>query len=98
VLLASPKNGGLLSPNAEHGSRFGSPGGALREALVGVPLRRRGVDDDRAEAAAALGISETTLRAWERSGRIPKAKRDSAGQRVFTSADVEAIVSQCKIR
>jgi DNA invertase Pin-like site-specific DNA recombinase/DNA-binding transcriptional MerR regulator len=65
---------------------------ALREALVAAGFRFDGAGwMTTAEAAAALGISETTLRAWERSGRVPKTKRDSAGRRAFTASDVKAI-------
>ena len=40
------------------------------------------------EAARELGISESWLRRAELRGRIPKARRDFNGWRVYTEADV----------
>ena len=40
------------------------------------------------EAARELGISESWLRRAEQRGRIPKARRDMNGWRVYTEADV----------
>lgn len=33
------------------------------------------------QVAEMLGIAQSTLRRWERFGRIPTAERDSAGRR-----------------
>jgi hypothetical protein len=40
------------------------------------------------EVARELGVSETFLRRGERQGRIPEAKRDLNGWRVYTDEDV----------
>lgn len=40
------------------------------------------------EAARELGRSEKWLRNAERMGRIPKARRDLNGWRVYTSEDI----------
>ena len=34
----------------------------------------------------------TTILRWEKTGLIPKAKRDSRGWRIYTKDDVESIV------
>lgn len=66
---------------------------ALRQKLAEAGFRFR--DDETAmatgDAAAALGVSETTLRKWERDGRIPAVPRDTGNRRIYRSADVEAI-------
>ena len=43
------------------------------------------------EVARQLGCSETWLRRSEQRGRIPKARRDMNGWRVYTEADVAAL-------
>ena len=43
------------------------------------------------EAARELGCSETWLRRAEQSGRIPKARRDVNGWRVYTEVDLAAL-------
>ncbi len=43
------------------------------------------------EVARELGCSETWLRRSEQRGRIPRARRDLNGWRVYTEADVEAL-------
>jgi len=40
------------------------------------------------EAARELGVSEAWLRRTENSGRIPKARRDLNGWRVYTLDDI----------
>ena len=40
------------------------------------------------EAARELGISEAWLRRAEERGRIPKARRDINGWRIYTEEDV----------
>lgn len=42
-------------------------------------------------AARMLGRSEKWLRSAEAEGKIPKAKRDINGWRVYTQEDVQAI-------
>lgn len=44
-----------------------------------------------AEVAERLGVDETTLRTWERLGKIPVAKRDTCGRRVYAEIDVNTI-------
>ena len=43
------------------------------------------------EAARELGVSEAWLRRSERTGRIPKARRDLNGWRVYTETDVAVL-------
>jgi DNA-binding transcriptional MerR regulator len=43
------------------------------------------------EAAARLGVSEATLRNYERAGLIPPATRNRAGQRVYEPEALETI-------
>lgn len=40
------------------------------------------------EAAKELGVSETFLRRGEKEGRIPEARRDWNGWRVYTEEDI----------
>lgn len=56
----------------------------LREKLVEAGFR----DDETyttAHVAEMIGVAQSTLRRWERLGRIPKVARDSAGRRVYTA-------------
>ena len=43
------------------------------------------------EAARELGCSEAWLRRAEQQGRIPKARRDFNGWRVYSEGDIEAL-------
>ena len=43
------------------------------------------------EAARELGVSEAWLRRSERTGRIPKARRDLNNWRVYTEADLAVL-------
>jgi excisionase family DNA binding protein len=45
------------------------------------------------EAARLLRISESSVRALERAGRLP-AQRTESGQRIFSRADVERVAAQ----
>lgn len=44
-----------------------------------------------AELARELGYSERFLREAEKSGKLPKARRDLNGWRVYTEEDVERL-------
>ena len=44
-----------------------------------------------AQVAEQLGVAQSTLRRWERVGKIPKMARDSAGRRAYMEEDVEVI-------
>jgi DNA-binding transcriptional MerR regulator len=44
-----------------------------------------------AEVSRRIGVSERWLRQAENNGKIPKAKRDINGWRVYTQEDVQAI-------
>ena len=44
------------------------------------------------EASRILGVSITTLRRWEREGRITPG-RTPGGQRRYSVADIEALIS-----
>ena len=41
------------------------------------------------EAAIRVGVSSKTILRWEKAGRIPRAKRDWRGWRVFTEQQVQ---------
>ncbi len=43
-----------------------------------------------AEAAEILGISQNTLRAWARDGKIPGRRNPANGYRLFRRTDLEA--------
>jgi hypothetical protein len=43
------------------------------------------------EVAKALGVTSTTLRAWEKQKKIPPATRDQNGYRVWSMEDMTAI-------
>ncbi len=43
------------------------------------------------ELAKELDRSTLTIKKWEESGLIPKAKRDSRGWRYYTDEDIKAI-------
>ena len=42
-------------------------------------------------AAAATGITESTLSSWERRYGLPKPKRSKSGRRLYTEADIAII-------
>jgi molybdopterin-binding protein len=42
------------------------------------------------EAARAIGVSQDTLRRWDRAGKL-RTKRDSRGRRLVSSAEVERL-------
>ncbi len=45
------------------------------------------------EAAKKLQVSITSLRAWERQGKIPKVGRAPCRQRIFTEEDLAHVRS-----
>jgi excisionase family DNA binding protein len=46
------------------------------------------------EAANRLGVSPSTLRAWERKGLIALAVWTPGGQRRYRAADVDALLAE----
>ena len=46
-----------------------------------------------AEAAAILGVSQGTLRAWAESGKIPMHRNPANGYRLFRRVDLESFLS-----
>lgn len=42
-----------------------------------------------AEAAEILGVSQNTVRAWARDGKIPVRRNPANGYRLFKRADLE---------
>lgn len=42
------------------------------------------------EAARAIGVSQDTLRRWDRAGKL-RTKRDARGRRLVSSAEVERL-------
>jgi len=47
-----------------------------------------------AEAAATLGVSQNTLRAWAKAGKIPMYRNPANGYRLFRLADLERFLHE----
>jgi hypothetical protein len=45
------------------------------------------------QSAAALGVTPSYLRLLEREGKIPKARRDEFGRRVYDAFDIRILKS-----
>jgi excisionase family DNA binding protein len=45
------------------------------------------------QAARRVGVSPKTIRRWEEAGKVPKAKKDWRGWRVYFPEDVERLAS-----
>ena len=45
------------------------------------------------EAAGKVGVSPKTIRRWEGAGKVPKAKKDWRGWRVYFREDLEKLVA-----
>ncbi len=45
------------------------------------------------EAAKAIGVSQDTLRRWDRAGKL-RVKRDARGRRLVSSRDVERLAGR----
>jgi excisionase family DNA binding protein len=45
------------------------------------------------EAARVVGVSAKTIRRWEEAGKVPAAKKDWRGWRVYFPEDVERLVA-----
>jgi len=44
------------------------------------------------DVAAILGVSKSTVRNWEKAGKIPKAKRDKlSNYRFYTASDIKKL-------
>ena len=43
------------------------------------------------EVARELGMSESWLRSAEKRGKIPRARRDLNGWRIYTAEDIKAL-------
>lgn len=64
----------------------------LREALASAGFRIKADSTlGTTDLAAALGVAENTVRKWEGEGKIPVARRDTRGCRVYLAQDVERI-------
>ena len=44
------------------------------------------------EAAEKIGVVPKTIMRWEQSGKVPKAKRDWRGWRVYTDQELEDLL------
>lgn len=49
------------------------------------------------EAAAFLGVSEATLRNWERSGKIATHRNPINGYRLFNKKDLESLLKRIEL-
>jgi len=59
------------------------------------PEKRKMKKDGRmtvTEAARKVGVSAKTIRRWEEAGKVPQAKKDWRGWRVYFPKDVERLV------
>jgi DNA-binding transcriptional MerR regulator len=45
------------------------------------------------EAAHEVGVTPKTIRRWEDAGKVPKARKDWRGWRVYFPQDVERLVA-----
>jgi excisionase family DNA binding protein len=50
-----------------------------------------------AEAAEAIGVSQNTLRAWAKAGKIPVHRNPANGYRLFKRNDLAAFLSQAAV-
>jgi DNA-binding transcriptional MerR regulator len=48
------------------------------------------------DLALRLDRSILTIKRWEKQGLIPKARKDSRGWRVYTEAEVQAILQKVR--
>ncbi|MBL6758014.1 MAG: helix-turn-helix domain-containing protein [Planctomycetes bacterium] len=46
------------------------------------------------EAAELLGVSPSTIRNWERTGKLPALRHPLNGYRLFARRDLEALLKQ----
>lgn len=46
------------------------------------------------KAASLLGVTSTTLRMWERQGKIVSAKTDASNQKVFDIEDIKRLIDE----
>jgi excisionase family DNA binding protein len=45
------------------------------------------------EVRSEFGVSDTTLREWDRSGKLPAAQRTFGGHRRYRESDVRALLA-----
>lgn len=48
------------------------------------------------EAAAKLGVASSTLRNWDRSGKLKAARHPINGYRLYRRADLDELIKQLK--
>ena len=48
------------------------------------------------ELANALEVSVNTIKQWEKEGKIPKARRNKFGWRIYTQEEFEEIIKLVK--
>ena len=48
------------------------------------------------EAAAKLGVAPSTLRNWDRSGKLKAARHPINGYRLYRQADLDELIKQLK--
>lgn len=51
-----------------------------------------------AKAAEILGVSQNTLRAWAKEGKIPMHRNPANGYRLFRRVDLHAFLAKVKRR
>lgn len=50
-----------------------------------------------AEAAEILGVSQNTLRAWAKDGKIPMHRNPANGYRLFLRSDLKKFLQEVKV-
>ena len=77
----------MTEPGAQQWGEPESPPGAETEPVLGI-----------GEVAALSGLSQDTLRWYEREGLLPTVQRGSDRRRVFTQRDAALVVMLARLR
>jgi excisionase family DNA binding protein len=66
----------------------------LEKTQVMAPMKKLSEYVKTAEAAEILGVSQTTLRKWAESGKIPMIRNPINGYRLFQREDLDRFLEQ----
>ena len=66
----------------------------LEKTQVMAPMKKLSEYVKTAEAAEILGVSQTTLRKWAESGKIPMIRNPINGYRLFQREDLDQFLTQ----